>query len=317
METLLQVPQGDRLLLGEDKVQRLAEAWAFFDTVFAVCERDEVAAEGQQCSTCQAKRPARQPVVGKPQVEPVADADEEDTTQHLVGAWPRGEARRCGWLEEHAEVVQTVMTPHVDALRLALDSVGSQLNAGGVALDEALGRDEACEALRCFVANLQVWGSLPTSREMEEQPERLASQHRQLARVQVAHARRVFRQHLASLRRTLEPLARDDGLQPSALCAAVLSHLREIEGFVSLLYRFFKCATGPTDLLSVDAPASDDCEEASRPPRPVLDRSVTGYVMCVDCGHNGVLSESELQHLALHLRAARFGKYGRSCSLGA
>jgi len=43
--------------------------------------------------------------------------------------------------------------------------------------------------------------------------------------------------------------------------------------------------------------------------RPTLDRSVTGYVMCIDCGHNGILSEGEAQHLALHLKAAKFGKY--------
>ena len=35
---------------------------------------------------------------------------------------------------------------------------------------------------------------------------------------------------------------------------------------------------------------------------PAIDRDLAGYVACLNCGHNGVLSEGEAQHLALHLR---------------
>mmetsp|Transcript_38161 Transcript_38161/g.110185 ORF Transcript_38161/g.110185 Transcript_38161/m.110185 type:complete len:917 (-) Transcript_38161:97-2847(-) len=379
MDTVLQVPPADRLAFGEDKIHRLAEAWAFFDTLIGIIDRDEPVPDGIACtmSCCQAKRPARQPIVGKPQVEPEArvELDEEDT-QRLVGSWPRGEVRKSSvdirWLEEHGEVVQSVMTTHIEALRLALEVVGSQLNAG-TTLDDTLSRgglEEARESLRCFLANIQVWGSLNPAREPlspstadsdadfflsrrpdlpETQddlarlakvlasltPDRLAAHQRQTSRSLVAHVRRLFRQHLSALRRSLEPLARDDGAPASALCAAVLLRLREIEGFMTTLYRFFKCvdvagsATGVPPLLPPGVPpppceiipgvptevaTSDDSEESrdpanSRTLRPTLDRSVTGYLVCIDCGHNGVLSEPELRHLALHLRAAHLGRH--------
>lgn len=383
MAALTQVPQGERLTLEDDKLQRLAEAWAFFETLIAVCDRDDLASDGHQCASCRApvmpevKRPARQPVVGKPQVEPEArpDVGEEDT-QRLVSSRPRpevhlAEARKCvvniQWLEEHVEIVQTVMASHFDSIRLALDVVGTQFNASGMTLDDALRRpdlDEACEAIRCFLANIQVWGSLGSLREplcpsadrdielflqkgLEHHdipelashlsrvattlnPDKLASYHRHLSRSLVAQVRRDFRQQLSSVRRAMESVARDDGSPSSALCACVLSHLHEIEGFMTTIYRFFKCvdivgsAAGASllhsDLLSgmgADAAGCDDFEEgrdhaSTRPLLPTIDRSISGYVMCIDCGHNGILSEAEMQHLALHLRASKFGKYRES-----
>lgn len=379
-DAVMQVPQADRLSFGEEKIQRLAEAWAFFDVLIAIVDKDEVASDGAQCrmACCQAKRPARQPIVGKPQVEPDprTEFDGEDT-QRLVGTWSWGEVRKSAvdirWLEEHMEVVHSVMSTHVEPLRLALDVVGSQLNAGAF-LDETLSRgsvDEACEALRGFLANMQVWGSVNPTREplgpgqtdteadfflsrrpdqalsqegvarlaralMTLTPDRVAVYHRQTSRLLVAHVRRLFRQHLTAVRRTLEPLARDDGLPPSALCAAVLRRLSEIEGFMTVLYRFFKCVDTPGSAGGAAAAAAlpsgvpgappppppgpcdspgDDSEDnrdptSTRSLRPAVDRSVTGYLMLIDCGHNGVLSDTELQHLAMHLRAARFGKYG-------
>merc|ERR1712012_1124660 len=61
--------------------------------------------------------------------------------------------------------------------------------------------------------------------------------------------------------------------------------------------------------------ASNDSAEdrqyghTARKMRSMVDRSIIGYVMCINCGHNGTLHKGEAQHLALHLRAARFGKY--------
>merc|ERR1719375_235150 len=73
------------------------------------------------------------------------------------------------WLEEHEDFVRSVMGPHIDAIRVAIEAAGTQLNAGGMTLDEALGRahayDEPRYAMRCFLANLQVWGSISSLRE--------------------------------------------------------------------------------------------------------------------------------------------------------
>jgi len=377
MQALQEVPPVDRLVLEDDRIQRLVEAWAFFDTLVGVCDRNDGSTEGNQCLSCrspalESKRPARQPVVGKPASESDIriDIDGEDT-QRLVGSRMRGEPRKCAmnaqWLEDHVDIVRTAMASHVDSIRLALDVVGSQLNASGMTLEDALTRshDEACYALRCFVANIQVWGSLGTLREplcpsMDRDielflargdgqgspelanrlsrvaasltPDRLAAYHRHLSRAFVAQARREFRQYLSTIRRSLESLPRDDGTPSAQLITTVLAHLREIEGFLTCIYRFFKCVDLAGSSSGVpppapesftprgagaapaDAAASDDSEEgrehhSSRPLRPTLDRSLVGYVMCIDCGHNGILSQGESQHLALHLKNARFGKY--------
>lgn len=370
-------PAGDRLNMEIERVQKLVDGWVFLDTIVDICDRDNGANDSSPCAGCkgpstpEAKRPARQPVVGKPLVDPEGrgDAGDEDT-QRLVTSLPREAWRGVNntrWLEEHVDVVRTVMAPHVDNIRVALDIVGTQLNAGGTTLDESLGRprDEACHAVRCFLANLQVWGSLgstrtteplrpPTDRDIELflqkgsenqegaeahrlarlaatlTPERLSTYHRQISRSLLAQVRREFRQHVSIIRRALEATTRDDSVPGSELAAAALAHLREVEAFVTAIYRFFKCvdisANGGADALEAadtsgsalgsDAGNSDDSEERERPtgrsPRPTIDRSLTGYSMCINCGHNGVLNEGEAEHLALHLRHARFGKYAGS-----
>eukprot|EP00439_Symbiodinium_sp_Y106_P082662 s620_g22.t1 len=258
---------------------------------------------------------------------------------------------------------------------IAMDDLGLRFNASGLPLDEALGgrsQEEAVESLRCFLANLQVWGSLNTRAgevstlggadedielwlaksprgaspavtarlkrtEAALTPDRLSDYHRTLARGAVARARRELRQNLAVLQRNLEmAVAQTD----CPLCGALLGHLTEVENFMTSLYRFFKSIdlgtqgskprTGSPnvppgvppvpDLLSgtemavtrrpaasptAETVASSDSEEGAQrmgPFKPDVDRGAAGYVACLSCGHNGVLSESELQQLKLHLR---------------
>jgi len=382
LKALEQTPVQECLQLEPEKVQRLAEAWAFFETLVGVCDRECGSAECAGCrAPIEAKRPARQPVVGKPQVSEAdlrgLEAGDEDT-QRLVGSRasqrdpksPRNHRKReinVQWLEENSDVTRAVMSAHLSNLRYALDVVGTQLNASGMTLDDALGGrplDEACYALQCFLANIQVWGSLGTLRERRStsadkdielllqkgvsaqespelgarlarlasqlSPERLSAYHRQLSRTTVAHVRREFRQYLSAIRRGMESsVVRDDGAAGGDLRAALLSHLREVEGLLTSIYRFFKCVdlagtSGATPGSSSggagDPNLSDDSEDpraaeegrehnSTNQPRPALDRSVVGHVMCIECGHNGVLNEGEVQHLALHIRTAKFGKY--------
>jgi hypothetical protein len=384
LEALNRLPPSDAFTPEDARLQKLADAWLFFDVLFSIYDRDDVPPEGG-CMNCggnrEAKRPARQPVLGNPSSgESAGNAGEagEEDTQRLVGSASSSSARvraevkdgpvNTQWLEEHMDFVRSSITPHVDAIRAALDAVGSQLNAGGMTLDEALGRahayDEPIYSMRCFLANLQVWGSMGSLREplcpaidkdieiflMHQRrldhsdapaelavrlsliassltPERLAMYHRQLSRALVAQVRRDFRSRLSNIRRSLEPMLRDDNQMASRLFSAVLAQLKEVESFISSLYRFFKCvdlASDDADLAEagyaggqshiMDAEADSGAEGAAdppqRPPRPNFDRSLTGYGVWVDCGHNGVLSEGEVQHFALHLKSIGFGQSG-------
>jgi len=376
-------PASERLILEPEKLQGVAEAWVFLETLVAVCDRR---ADGERDfqpfseAPPEAKRPARQVVMGKPQVAE-ADARQEagEDLERLVGSRAtssRDGAARGGkraaltseWLEEHVFEVRSAMATSVDAIRIALDVIGTQWNSSGLTLDDALsgrGVEECCTALRCFLANLQVWGSLgalrepfpaAVDREIEMMlkkgttvtesreltgrltrlaasmtPERLASYHRHLSRAVVADARRGFRQCMVAVRKACDsPSLRDSTAWGPELRGVTLNHLKELEGLLGTIYRHFKCVDMAGGSQSV-ADQSDDSEEGwaggvpppppmaapTGPSKPVLDRSVVGYVMCIECGHNGALHDGEMHHLSLHLRAARFGKWAVANAGGA
>jgi len=409
LDAVSQVPECNRFHVEDEKIERLAKAWTFFETLIHVCSRMDSPPQGQQCTSCRGSMGNEATGIGKPQVEqltkaalgghepapgsgtkgPQCDGDNveahsrneggeggEDDTQRLVTTRSRLEAQTAAdarkptitetWLEEHADAVQTVLAQHIDAIRVALDIVGTQLNASGMTLENALSRpslEEACEALRCFVANLQAWGSLSTCRDMPLSahrdieailqqgigvdldttlvsarldrlasnltPEKVSIYHRQLTQTMMSRVRREFRQQTSRVRRNLEQASCDYGSPGSALCATILTHFCELESFVTTICRFFRsvdiasqsAATsgGVASSLMSDcgtgAPANSDSEEGKesigrgRAALPLINAVTTGFVVCIDCGHNGVLSDSELQHLSMHLRAARFGKY--------
>eukprot|EP00929_Paragymnodinium_shiwhaense_P085843 TRINITY_DN46298_c0_g1_i2.p1 TRINITY_DN46298_c0_g1~~TRINITY_DN46298_c0_g1_i2.p1 ORF type:complete len:896 (+),score=215.13 TRINITY_DN46298_c0_g1_i2:114-2801(+) len=374
LKALERVAANDQLVMEEERLQRVADAWLFLETLIGVCDPSSQC--GCNSQACSQKRPARQPVVGKPAADLEASrggGDVEDDTQQLVGSGRnRGDSRKgvmnAKWLEENADLVHSLMVSYVDNVRYALDIAGgSGLNASGVTLDDLLGRgqlavDDPVNGLRCFLANIQVWGSLGNLREplapgadkdlelflrkgveprdmpqaamrlrrLEASltPEKLSSYHRDLSRSMVEEVRRSFRLKVSTIRRSVEPLARDGSSGVSAqLGSLILNHLREIEGFITAIYRFFKYMDMANGVAGLDGNmdgtvnSSDESEKgrdgaASKPHRPALDRLATGYMMPIECGHNGVLSEGELQTLALHLRDAQFGKYAPAGSGG-
>ncbi|CAJ1364674.1 unnamed protein product [Effrenium voratum] len=130
-------------------------------------------------------------------------------------------------------------------------------------------------------------------------PDTLAQFHRQLARMRVTVVSREFRRRQSLLQGALRNLSVQGDQQEllDRLVRTVLLHLDEIGNFVALLAGFFK---------SVDLASTLD--DSVQEPRPVIDRSMAGYAMHVDCGHNGPLDEVDLRQLELHLRVANFGR---------
>ncbi|CAK0906121.1 unnamed protein product [Prorocentrum cordatum] len=120
--------------------------------------------------------------------------------------------------------------------------------------------------------------------------------------------------------------------------SAIVSHLREIEGLITSISTFFRCvdiagdAAGPSE--------SGHSQHAAAPPPPpvfrgrgggegsaalrgeadeqilAVDHSRLGYLVPVDCGHNGYLDETESRHLSLHIRTAEFGRAARQDPMG-
>eukprot|EP00928_Gymnodinium_smaydae_P043413 TRINITY_DN2908_c0_g1_i1.p1 TRINITY_DN2908_c0_g1~~TRINITY_DN2908_c0_g1_i1.p1 ORF type:complete len:887 (-),score=171.56 TRINITY_DN2908_c0_g1_i1:195-2855(-) len=398
LEYLKNVAPASQLSISDDCVSALVNAWAFFDMLLSLSDREGSGGECPSCPNCrdsaspETRRQARQPVVGKPQPEEDLSLDAndgEDDRQRLVAPSNAGKGGAKAeitirWLLEHVEEAKSAVTPFIDTIRLAVDALGTGLNASGLAFEEALNRgspSEACQAVRCFLANLQVWGSVGSLREnlkpaidrdlelflargishLEDEsadvaqrlarvavtltPERLSEYHQRVSQARVAQVRRDVRLHMASLRRHMEAMGNsEDYVLGFDICAAALSHLREVETFTTAIYRFFKCIELTTKPPSAAAPVPDllgDSQELAQvPPPPVfggeaanaeasddseeghsrqsgtsasvnrgVDRSAVGYVVTLNCGHNGSLSDGEVQHLICHLRAARFGKW--------
>eukprot|EP00747_Dinoflagellata_sp_TGD_P064410 gnl/TRDRNA2_/TRDRNA2_153892_c1_seq1.p1 gnl/TRDRNA2_/TRDRNA2_153892_c1~~gnl/TRDRNA2_/TRDRNA2_153892_c1_seq1.p1 ORF type:complete len:420 (-),score=87.14 gnl/TRDRNA2_/TRDRNA2_153892_c1_seq1:43-1272(-) len=173
--------------------------------------------------------------------------------------------------------------------------------------------------------------------ELEEviTPQMLSNYQRQLARTKVVQVRKELRRRINGLQHAFAQDARPGEPQAEQLRATVLHHLCEVEGFLSTVSRFFKSvdlavprSQKGQQVSEEPAPPSDSSDERversgpserslekspqgpqrSPEPRPAIDHVLAGYVVHVDCGHNGVLDEVEMRHVGIHIRAARFGR---------
>lgn len=383
LRVLERTPPHERLALPDETLLGLFEVWAFFERIYAVCEAES---EGLAMpAPCEVGRQARTPTFREDVRLKAAESPEHGRAPAASSTRGVGEPVGQQWLSENASVVRAVVAPLVDQIRSALDVVGENLEGGGVTLNDVLleSQSSPCEALRCMLANLQVWGTLGDGQEAQElepcgepppqtlygpsvgerdieqflskdgdselsssrrteelelalAPDMLSSYHRRLARVRVAQVRREIRRRLRALRHAFANLGPAGGSAEAAapeaaerLVRTVMHHLGEVEAFVSELGRFFKStdlATASGRQHADDSAAdagnlSDSSDEKqgtssgqrhhegpSATPKPAIDHSVAGYVMHVDCGHNGSLDDVDLRQLALHMRAARFGR---------
>lgn len=401
IRALEQRAPASRLTVGDAQVQRLAKAWQFLSTLLNICDPDRAQLIGPRAANApppshppsppkqqqESKKLARQVTIGRPR----NGEDHEDDRSRLMTSKTSGSELASSsteldaqWLQENADSAKRAIGSLADSLRIAIDSIGAYLNAGGSTLGEVFGDrfDEPQVPVTAFCANLLVWGSLGSMREhlahisnrdielvlqkgqehtqagfrahrqvMQAPltPERLSSYHRELSAPLAAEALKMFRLHSARVISVLEiPAAVSEDTQDSAwlsslLRARTLEHLREVEEFLSCICNYFSSresaavassaggaceagvdtnndTTARADALASVGPQSlgythEDLESASRSPskgsnslRHPFERAVTGYLLCVESGHNGHLSEGEMGHLAMHLRSAAFGK---------
>jgi len=350
----------ETLVFEDDRLRRIGKSLAFFDNLTMVFEdsrpadasqeKERYGKQGNSKSGVPLAVPVREPIITQP-VDVPTDLEEADTARLM--SRPRTDLSTMTvditWLQDHTAVVQSLLDEHISAMRAVLDIVTVRLNAGGMTLEDALGRASKDHpfAIRCFVANLQVWGSLPTEQELLQpaftscgrmylvrnckagagpprnvsdlSPEQRLVYHRLLASAFVSRAREDFNTQLTRVLHGLEGSALEESSPRAMLYSAVCSHLRVIEGFLSALDNFFKrvdthSSSGPS-AMTIGAMETERGDPEIRTPRPIFNRSLTGYVMCVDCGHNGQLRDVELKQLRVHLRAAEFGRHGENVDM--
>jgi len=168
-------------------------------------------------------------------------------------------------------------------------------------------------------------------------PDTLALYHRRLARARVALVRREFRRRLGALQHACmyssgggagDAQANE---QAERLLGSVLQQLVEVESFVTTLSRFFKsvdlslpyrqqqgqAGDAPQEATSLSDSSDEKLLDATQEsieigngskvtPQPAIDHVTAGYIMHIDCGHNGVMDEVDLRQLTLHLHASHF-----------
>jgi len=346
LQVLERVSHQERLNLDDATLNTFAEAWCFFDDLFALCEGEE------DLSDRFSGRPARQVVVQDSVRVKAENADAQSASRggacgNAVAGGPAFERVGTTWLEDNVELVRSALAPFEDQLHHLLEVVCEGIEGGGQTLGEVLEtRGNLCHALRCLLANMQVWratgnpraegcdfaflslgqeipsglieidsflskdevsarqlGQTRLAEMMSLHPDSLAQFHRHLARARVTVVWREFRRRQSVLQGALGNLRvqGNDAAQQEQLdrlVRTIILNLDEIGSFVSTLAAFFK---------SVDlAEVSENPVQGE--PRPVIDRSMAGYVMHVDCGHNGPLDEVDLRQLSLHLRVSKFGR---------
>jgi len=160
MHVLEQVAPEERFVVEDDVLMKIAEVWQFFSVLFAICEADDEFSM-DPIETRQARQPAF--LREEPRTDFRLKMSESGSTPAVAGGG-LGKERLVGvpWLDDNAMLVRSTMTSLCVQLRSALDIVGESLEGGGVTLNDALTDNPncACWALRCTLANLQVWGTL-------------------------------------------------------------------------------------------------------------------------------------------------------------
>lgn len=292
VEALRRAPPHCTLLFSDEELQRVADSWYFLAEFLSICERRESSVAGSshissarkrkkaKALKAAAARAAREPqlVVSDASggAEGRAEAGGEEDMQHLVGSPSARQESQFAtgtvtlqWLQEHGEEdVRNAVKAwpgFPTALRCALDVIGKELNASGATLDDTMSRPYAKTdpryALRCFLANLQVWGSLGSMRKssgvridmgmelvlrksadaVEDPnvrmlltklvdsvtPEALSTYHRRLSRSMATEVLKDFRNWLAGVESLL---AADSGSTRLAAAAAASAATSAAEG---------------------------------------------------------------------------------------
>lgn len=334
---LERLPPAERLVVQDEDLVRFAEAWAFLKELVRLANTD-----ARELETVIGNAEGGSQREGSEEASSSSGAEEAK----LIVAEPMetaGEAVDLAWLSRHRRLARRVLGAHGETLQTALAKVGASLNGGGGTLDDTIDciNGAPSEALRAFLANLQTWGSVGSpvnlpcpvldsdielflTRNFEPQerpelarrverlatvltPERLSAYHGQLACSVAAQARAEVQRRFGPLREAFGASSRESPLAQQ-LAAVVLRHVNEVESFLVSIDRFLGRAGA--EPLSPPGRASPDVEAARLPSGAAClgaqNRSLTGYMVPVTCGHNGFLGDGELRHLGLHLRAAGF-----------
>lgn len=312
----------DALSFTDEALSRLISAYTYLQRLFNICDPDPAERELRTVvfanyDPLDERRPS------------LADAETGPT------GWDD-----LKWLDRHEEAVRLQFPVELlGHLRQASDSFLHGINASGSSLDDALSQDHNAGTplltLKCFIANLQVWGSLPAEgdpifdwkssggasyieilkyvggtdsvprlRETEKRlkPDDISDFYRFCAKVQVTAQRKEFRRHALRVSRVTQPE------QLTTLVRLAQDAITEFDTFLANIARYFKRTDGGIEVTSQvsTSDSSDDGDRLACATTDVLafsaeSREKLGYQIHLDCGHNGQPDSHESRQLAFLL----------------
>jgi len=313
----------ERLQFSDHQYERIIQAHAYLSRIFEVCDPGE--------------RETRAPTFK------TFDRSDENRryvrADNVPGSWAD-----LKWFEDNADVVRDSL-PHdlLGVLRQATDSFGYGFNAVGTSIEDALSAENNAgnpiRALKCLIANLQVWGALPNDcipprsdwkssggassqdvmnylsgseisakmavkTEQKITPEDIADFYIFVAKAQI------FARH-----QELRVIATTFNLQDSRdsevseVIRLAKEAVMEFDNFVGQIARFFKKTDiGTHDVASTGVPTSDSSEDGELRRRDSLldvemqtPRELLGHQILLECGHNGSIEHHEQRLLAFYL----------------
>lgn len=309
-------PANHTMQFNDVNLQKVADAYTFLTRIFDICD------------------PASSRESRTPSFSPYDPIEERSLAGDDGGPKDWTDLK---WLDEHEEAVRSQFPVDIFSLiRDATDFFVNGINAAGTSLQDALSDQSNAgrpvQALRCLMANIQVWGSLPTDNaaafsgwkspngvshmevlrflngadsiqnlvetEKKLTPDDLASFYLYVARVEVATQKREFR-------KKADAVARIENQAWLVLLAK--DAIREFDDFLTQVYRYFKQRDIRVE--GQGSGASDSSEDGS--PRHLLQadalvvdevsRAELGYAIHIDCGHNGALNAQENRQLSFIL----------------
>eukprot|EP00397_Hematodinium_sp_SG-2012_P013686 GEMP01013906.1.p1 GENE.GEMP01013906.1~~GEMP01013906.1.p1 ORF type:complete len:832 (+),score=114.40 GEMP01013906.1:284-2779(+) len=316
---------GEKLHFHDVNLERLVNAFTYLQRIFEICDSTD--------------REMRAPTFTR-----YNSLEERRPSWHYVSSDGPKSWTDLQWLEANADLVRTQFPgDFLASLRQAADSFLCGINAVGTSLDDALSQDHNAgnpiRAIKCLMANLQVWGSLPTEdfpttcnwksangvthtellrylsgadsetrlRETEKRltASDIADFYRYTAKVQVAAQKKEFRQKTASITREAEEL----GQRLPNLVHLAKDAIVEFDSFIAHVARYFKrsdieAGEGASQVSTSDSSDDGDrlfCAEVGDALHLCQCREKLGYQVLLECGHNGQPEAHEVQQLGLYL----------------
>jgi len=329
-----QLPEKEKLEFSDAQLQRVADAHAFLDRLIKICDQSEGERESRELQFKPGNGTPEHPDDSKLRLS-------ESNPQEAPGSWTDNT-----WINENKKYIAKIFTnEQLNIYRNAIDTFSIGFNAAGSTVDDALCSENNAgnpvRALKCLIANLQIWGALPNENVPVKNSEwsssngvhhvhlgmYLTGSHTQgpqtisqiekkitlediceyylfIAKAQILQQNQILRTIATSLN-----LSESMSEELNAVEILAKEAIMEFDNFIQQIARYFRkqdYGTHETYSSGIQSDSSSLEEDLRRNSHSSTSdvqtaREALGYQIHLECGHNGTFEEHESRLLAFYL----------------